>query len=423
MIGRVISSIGSRLLIMMLTLVVVIINSKILGDEGQGTAALIQLGILLIVSVTNFIGGGAVVYLTSRLAPKSLVLPSYLWSIAISGIFFLFFSLFNIVPQEFIWQICCLGLIQALFTFHMQVAMGKEHIHSYNIIVTIQAFILASTLVMYMLVWKEHQIESYIKALFASFSCTYIIALGLSLKFFKSKSKDSFGKVFKELWNYGKFAQAGNILQLLNYRSNLFLLEKLALNGRGAAGVFSIGLYAGEAVWNVGKSLAIVQYARISNSTDRAYNQRLSLTFLYISAVASLVLILIMIAFPDSFYQWVFGEEMAGLHSVLVWFAPGIFANALSMIFSHHFSGLGQHFRNTISSGAGLVMLLICGFILIPLYQVDGAAMAASAAYITQLMVLGGMFMKEEKVGFGGLIPKRSWFIEAIGYLKDRSKK
>lgn len=423
MIGKVISSMGSRLVVMMLTLVVVIMNSKILGDVGQGTAALIQLGILLIVSVTNFIGGGAVVYLASRLAPRSLVLPSYLWSTVVAGLFFLLFSTFEIVPQEFIWQICCLGLIQALFTFHMQVSMGKEHIHSYNIIVTIQAFILAGTLVVYMLIWKEHQIESYIKSLFASFFCTYLIALGLSLKFFKTKGKESFGKVFKEMWNYGKFAQAGNILQLLNYRSNLFLLEKMALNGRGAAGVFSIGLYAGEAVWNVGKSLAVVQYARISNSNDRAYNQRLSLTFLYISAAASLVLVLIMIAFPDTFYQWVFGEEMAGLHSVLVWFAPGIMANALSMIFSHHFSGLGQHFRNTISSGIGLVVLLVCGFILIPLFQVEGAAMAASAAYIAQLLVLGGMFMKEEDVGIGGLIPKRSWFIEALGYLKERSKK
>lgn len=422
MLNKVISSMGSRLLVMILTLAVVIMISRILGDEGQGTAALIQLGILLIVSVTNFIGGGAVVYLAPRLSPRSLILPAYGWSLLVALVFYGIFNLFTIVPQEFIWQICCLGLMQALFTFHMQIAMGKEHIHSYNITVTIQALILASTLAVYMLIWEEHSMNSYVKALFASFLFTLLFSIGLSMRFFKERSADSPRKVFAEMWNYGKFAQTGNILQLLNYRSNLFLLEKMAINGRGAAGLFSIGLYAGEAVWNIGKSLAVVQYARISNSEDRDYNRRLSLTFLYISAAASLVLIVIMLAIPDSFYQWVFGEEMAGLHTVLVWFAPGIFANAISMIFSHHFSGTGQHFRNTISSGVGLVVLLILGFLLIPTFQVSGAAMAASAAYIAQLLVLGGMFMKEEEVGIGGLIPKRKWFKEAISHLRDKSK-
>lgn len=422
MLSKVISSMGSRLLVMALTLAVVIMISRILGDTGQGTAALIQLGILLIVSVTNFIGGGAVVYLAPRLAPRSLVIPAYCWSIFVALAFYVIFNLFTIVPEEFIWQICCLGLMQALFTFHMQIAMGKEHIHSYNITVTIQALILATTLAVYMLIWEEHSILSYIKALFCSFLCTLLISIGLSLRFFKEKGKESARKVFMEMWNYGKFAQTGNILQLLNYRSNLFLLEKMAINGRGAAGLFSISLYAGEAVWNVGKSLAVVQYARISNSNDKDYNRSLSLTFLYISAAASLFLIVIMLAIPDSFYQWVFGEEMAGLHTVLMWFAPGIFANAISMIFSHHFSGTGQHFRNTISSGVGLMVLLICGFSLIPIYQVSGAAMAASAAYIAQLIVLGGMFMKEEDVGIGGLIPKRRWFKEAVSHLREKSK-
>jgi len=404
------SSFVSRIGVLFLTFIVVVLNSRILGDEGQGTAALIQLGILLIVSITNFIGGGAVVYLTPRMAPRALILPAYLWSVVIAFLFWPVLHFTELVPSSYALDVCFLSLLQALFTFHMQIAMGKERIRAFNIVVLVQALVLAAVTATLMLVLKKQDIQSYVYALYASFATTYLLSVLISLKYIKgSTSKVKFGTAWRELWRYGRYAQGGNILQLLNNRANLYLLERLLINGRGAAGVFSIALYAGEAVWSVGKSLALVQYARISNSNDQAYNTKITVRFLYLSTAATVLPVTLMVLLPESLYLWVFGESMVGLHSVLTYIAPGIVANSASMIFAHHFSGTGKHHRNTLSSGLALAAMVVSALVLIPLYGVVGAAIAASLGYGVQLAALGWMFFRHEGVSRNDMVFKKSW--------------
>lgn len=404
------SSFISRIGVLLLTFVVVVLNSRILGDTGQGTAALIQLGILLIVSVTNFIGGGAVVYLTPRIAPRALLLPAYIWSAAVALLFWPLLHFTALVPVGFAIDVCVLGLLQALFTFHLQIAMGKERIRAFNAVVLIQALVLALVATTLLLIFDKKDIQSYVYALYASFATTYLLSLFISRNFLKkTPEKVKFGNAWRELWHYGRYAQGGNILQLLNNRANLYLLERLLLNGRGAAGIFSIALYAGEAVWSVGKSLALVQYARIANSNDQTYNNKITVRFLYLSTAATIVPVAAMVLLPESIYLWVFGDRMAGLHQVLVYIAPGIVANSASMIFSHHFSGIGKHHRNTLSSGMALAAMVSCALVLIPVHGVDGAAMAASMGYGVQLAALGWMFFRHEGVTRSDMVFKKSW--------------
>lgn len=423
MIRSVAASFVARIAVMFLTLAVVVMITRTLGDEGQGTAALIQLGILLIVSVTNFIAGGAVVFLAPRFAPRDLLFPSYLWSALIALSFYGIFGWIQIVPEGFELQVVALGFIQALFTFHLQVLMGFERIKQFNIAVTVQAAVLCLAVASGFYMTETPDISIYVDALFVSFGATYLLTATLSIRRFRGAKQLSPKKAFLELWKYGKFAQSGNILQLLNYRSNLYLLERLMINGRGAVGLFSIGLYAGEAIWNVGKSLSLVQHARISNSDDPQYNRKLTLSFLFLSALSSLLLIAVMLALPEQFYLAIFGAEMTGLHRVLEWMAPGIFANACSMIFAHHFSGSGKHSRNTIGSAIGLMSLLIAAFVLIPKFGVSGAAMGASIGYTAQLLSMWFMFVRSEKISWYAIIPPREWVNAVLDDLLKRSKK
>ncbi|WP_306639897.1 lipopolysaccharide biosynthesis protein [Sanyastnella coralliicola] len=389
---KVATSMASRLLVMLFTVAVVLMVTNKIGAEGQGTAALVQLGILLIVSITNFIGGGAVVYLLPRIGTRPLVLPAYVWSTAIAGIFYGFFQLVPIVPEEFVLDVVILGWLQAMFTFHLQILVGQERIHRFNVIVTLQAFWLAAMLAYLIFGAEAVEIRSYINALYVSFGMTYLIALFSSWKHMMVPSEITPRAAFDELWKFGRYAQLGNILQLLTYRSNIWIVEKLI--GLSASGIYSLSLYASESIWNVGKSLALVQGARIANTNDDAYNRQLTSKFMKLSISGSVVLIGIMLALPDRFYQWLFGEEMAGLYWVLLWVSPGILANACSMIYSHYFSGVGLHRNNTIGSGAGLAALLIVVYPLITNYGVEGGAMAASVAYIIQLITMGILFRR-----------------------------
>lgn len=398
MIRNVIASLTSRGFVMALTLLIVIMNARVLGDEGQGTAALIQLAILLIVSVAHFITGGALVYLVPRIAPRALLGPAYAWSIIVASLFYIIFEYFDVVTGVHSGHLSALGLLQALFTFHLHIAIGKERLVRYNFVIALQTAVLALTLALLLYLLEHREIDSFIYALYVSFGTTYVLSIGASWRYFKEPSEMTFWNGYREMWRLGRYAQLSNLFQLMNYRSNLYLLERLLLNGRGAAGVFSIGMYAGEAIWSIGKSLSIVQYARLSNSTDGMSNRRITIHFFYLSFMSALALVLLMISLPEQFYLSIFGSEMRGVKTVLIGLAPGIAANSITMIMAHHFSGTGRHSRNTVIAAIGLLTMIGAGVPLISLYALTGAAIAASCGYTVQALLAMVIFIREDGI-------------------------
>ena len=57
-------SIATRGFLLAFTVAIILLNTRILGASGQGEIAWIQLGILVVTSVSGFLAGGAVVYLS-----------------------------------------------------------------------------------------------------------------------------------------------------------------------------------------------------------------------------------------------------------------------------------------------------------------------------------------------------------------------
>lgn len=408
MIRKVVGTIGSRFLVMLMTFLVVTMNSQMLGADGQGTAALIQLGILIVVAANNYVGGGTVVYLAPRTDPGKLFLPAYVWALCCAGIAYLIFQWIPAVPHNFVLAVSGLGLLQSLFTFHLQLLLAREGIRAYNVIVTIQSLVLVGALAASFFLFKYIRIEAFVWALLASFSTTYLLALLASIKLITKSALKWDVSTWKAMWNYGKFAQTGNVLQLFNYRLNLFFLEDLLVASRGMVGVYSVGLYASEAVWNFSKSLSVVQYARISNSSDTQYNQELTLTFFHLSLISTVLVVAIMLLIPNSIYVWIFGSEMSALKDILYILSGGMVVNACSVIFAHHFSGTGKYHLNMIASGIALVVTIVLGLILIPQFELIGAAWTATLAYTVQGVTLFYFFQREEKVKLSAYLPSRS---------------
>ena len=62
MIRAITGTLINRMVVMVFAMAVVVLNTNFLGDFGQGEVALLNLGILVMLSVAHFISGGAVVY-------------------------------------------------------------------------------------------------------------------------------------------------------------------------------------------------------------------------------------------------------------------------------------------------------------------------------------------------------------------------
>ena len=302
-----------------------------------------------------------------------------------------------------------LGLLQSLFMFHLMVLLGKEKIGRYNLVLVAQAFTLMMTLaLLYRFISAD--IFEFITALYFSFGFAFAIAFVFSMKQFKGQLGLSMHPI-REMLKYGLPGQSGNLVQLLNYRMNLLLLEHFG-SGRALVGIYSIGLYGSEAIWNVSKSLATVQYARISNEGNISKSEAITVRFFHVSFVISLLLIVCAIAIPSSTYQWLFGNDIVGLRELLLVLAPGILANACSGILSHHFSGQGKPVYNLLASLASFLILLPLGYLLIPTQGIQGAAIAASIGYCVQFMMLLVFMLKKTDVKIHHFIPKVQSFRE-----------
>jgi O-antigen/teichoic acid export membrane protein len=379
MVKKIIGTISTRIIIALITLATILINGWYLGANKVGTISLIILAITLIQMLNNFIGGGSLVYLLPRTDLITLFIPACLWSFitSVAGAFIL--ELFNLIPEGYLWHVIILSLILSLTSVNFMILMGQERIKVYNIITLIQAISFFTVLLFYLFFLQKREVFAYLIGLYAS----YLIAFAGSLTMVLLKAK--WGKlkgmagVMKEIFRYGSVMQTGNVLQFFNYRLSYYFIE--IFMGRAALGVYSVGVQLSESVWLASRSIAMVQYTRISNEKDANYAARLTLSLTKVSFLITLICIVLLFLLLLLFFPLIFTPEFTAVKMVMASLSIGILAFSMSITLSPYFSGTGKPGHNTISAAIGLLFTLICGWILIPRFGFIGAGLSAAISY------------------------------------------
>lgn len=400
-------------------LVVVIINTNVFKAEGTGTIALVILGLTLLQVLTNFVGGGTLVYLIPKKNNFQLLFLSYLWSFITNMGGLVLLRVFHLIPAQYTLHLLFITLLYSVFFIHMALMQGKEDIKSYNLYQLSQTLLLLIFLGLFLgishLLHRPPIVDLYLYAYFGSFlipttiSCFYVS---------KHIGKPQFSGIFtllKEMFQLGFWTQLANFTQLLTYRLNYYLIEVFA--GRKPLGLFEVGTKISEAVWIFPKSICLVQYARIANTDDDDYARRLTLGLLKIVFMFALVAVLILLLIPGKFIASVFGPEFAQSKAVICSLAPGIvFLSCLSIV-AHHFSGYGKYWINALASLIGLIVTAAAGFVFIPaaakistLATLQTAGRISSGAYFASLLFSMIFFFKYTHVSWRHfLFTKDDW--------------
>lgn len=158
----------------------------------------------------------------------------------------------------------------------------------------------------------------------------------------------------------------------------------------------------------VGRSINLVQYARIANSDNKEYAQQLTVLLTKATLLISMALLVVMVLLPPSFYVFIFGDGFSDVAKVIRSLAPGILFFNIALIVEHYFSGTGKYHINTIASLVGLVVAVIFFSILIPAYGMIGAGLATSISYFTTAVFVIVYFIKESKMKWWALFPMKS---------------
>jgi O-antigen/teichoic acid export membrane protein len=396
MLKNILSTISTRILVALLTLIMVLVNARYLGAEKVGTIGLIILAIAILQLASNLVGGGALVYLVPRAQIMTLFLPSCGWALFTTALGTFLLNILHLIPSGYALHVFFLSLLLSLFTVNFMVLMGQERIRAYNIISLLQVGILFAILMIFFFGLRNREVMAYLYGLYISYAFAFLTSFILILSSFKKKEILGSGKVLRELFHLGSVMQLGNILQFFNYRLSYYFIEFFL--SRAAVGVYSVGVQLSESIWLIAKSIHLVQYTRISNEKNEDYAAKLTLDLVKISFILTLVSLTLLMVLLHLFFSMIFKPEFQQVPVIMYILAAGILTFSISIILSPYFAGMGKPIHNTISAAIGLVFTLVLSLLLIPKLKLPGAALAATIAYIASTVYQFIIFIRMTKL-------------------------
>jgi O-antigen/teichoic acid export membrane protein len=405
MLKKILGTTGSKLLTAIITLLIVLVNTRFLGAEGFGTVGLIGLAITIILLFNNFIGGTALIYLASRENLFRLLIPGYIWSVLNSLIFLIIIRFLKMVPTEFEIHVVLLSFIFSVAGVNLNILLGKELIRTYNIITVIQA--VAQLLGLYILYYlkKDVSVHAYIMSVYFAFGLTLLLSTIAILRIVHISDLSGTGEVVRKIFRLGSLIQIAYTLQMFNYRLSYYIIDHFL--GRASVGMFHFGNQLAEGTWIVSRSIATVQYSKVSNSNDLVYSRKLSMNMLKLTFIITVLMVFAILMIPGSIYQYL-GVDFGRTRIIILSLSIGIITNACSMMFSHYFAGIGKPHFNTIASGLGLVFTIAFGFLLIPKYGIIGAGITASVSYSISMFYQFIVFFRQKGISLKELLISRS---------------
>jgi O-antigen/teichoic acid export membrane protein len=386
-----------------ISFIVLIITAKILGAEIRGNISLLILGVSVIAMVSQIAGGPALIYLIPKTNVSSLAVVSYIWALLSCILFSFALSLTGFIPADFFWHLLIISLLQCLGYIHLVILLGKEKIHLHNLIIILQVLLQITSLLFYIFITGEKTFEAFVKSLYISNVLTYVLSFIAISRHVKGFEFGSAVKSLKIMFRNGIYTQVASLTHLLSIRMSYYYIN--LFSGTAAVGVFSTGVSLTEAVLLVSASVSMVVYARIANSNDREYSQKLTIRLSKICFIITLPVLLGMILLPAEFYTLLFGSEFYEVKDVIIALSCGISALSFSMIYSHYFSGIGKYHINTIGSTISFIIMLTGGYLIIPIYGIAGAGWVSSIAYTAAAIFHFLVFQKHSGAKALNLLP------------------
>lgn len=220
--------------------------------------------------------------------------------------------------------------------------------------------------------------------------------------------------------NFGLKTWSANLLQLLNYRLDLFILSSVAL--RSAVGVYSIAVAVTAIGWVLPNAFQTVLFPRVASldaaagseqsaadasdaAAARAVRHTVLFTIPNVLAVAVLILVVPILYGPRF-------DQSVSLAFILL---PGVAALGLAKVVSAVFTGRGfprYALHTTVLTVPITVALYV---VLIPSAHATGAAIASTISYIITLLLSIYYFKRATAISLrSALIPSRSDVVDYV---------
>lgn len=197
----------------------------------------------------------------------------------------------------------------------------------------------------------------------------------------------------REIMTYSFSCYLSNFTQFLNYRLDVFIVTYFA--GLQALGLYTLAVSLGQMIWLVSKAAATVLLPNVAARQEESEaNAERTAQITRVAFGISLMAALLLALFAAPFVPWVFGEEFRPSVTPLLWLLPGIVAFSAATVIASYLAGAGKPQLNLYVSLAGLIITIALDLLLIPRFNIIGAAIASTLSYLTSTIVIIYFFVR-----------------------------
>jgi O-antigen/teichoic acid export membrane protein len=195
----------------------------------------------------------------------------------------------------------------------------------------------------------------------------------------------------------GFWIQTSQIIQFFNYRFCFFIVAIYV--GDSQLGIYNNAIVLAESIWILGHSMGQMLHMKILNSEDKISHKQLTIKFIGINFLGSSLLLILLLLIPNAFWEILFSKDFSSMSQLFPFLALGILSFSISNIINHYFHAKNDFKIILISNFLGFVVGGISAFVLIPQYELFGAAWSWSIGLLAGMLVyLGAFFFMQKKV-------------------------
>ena len=394
---------STQIVTVILGIAAAIVIARVLGPEGKGAYALIILVPTVLVALGNLgIGianvyfGGRKKYEINELASNSLIAAlglGIISSIAFLIYYHSFHPSFLRDADPFCLSLAVMvlpfGLLAMYFSYLL---LGQQKINEYNFLHLFQGGVL-TLLILALLLGAKTGLLGACSAWAGS------VFLGAILSFWLVRRmtdiKWSFYPApFKQSVKFGIQGYLGNVIQLLNYRLDMFLVA-FFMNVT-FVGYYSVAVALAEALWYFPAAVGVVVIARTPGLTAEEANRSTPVicrNTLFLTLGAGVLLFVL----GKFIINLLFGSAFLAAAQPLWILLPGVVALSICKVLSNEITGRGKPMINTTAAGVSLAVNIPLNLLLIPSMGIAGAALASTISYTMTAVIVLVAFIRISK--------------------------
>lgn len=210
---------------------------------------------------------------------------------------------------------------------------------------------------------------------------------------FKARDKEN---GVKDIIFYSSPSYLANIVQYLSYRLDIFIVG-LLMDLR-EVGLYALSINISQSIWLFSGTISNVLYPNVASEKDRNSINLRTARVARLTLLLNTILGSILTFIGANFLPFIFGEDFRESVLPLLLLLPGVAIFGVTNVISAYFVGIGKPVLTFWFAIICLVTTVFLDIFFIPLWGIEGAAIASSFAYVTSSLFSIFVFIQETRI-------------------------